>query len=496
VAYTYIDCDREQLFLLPPSMLDWLPEDDLAYFVIDAVKLLDTSVLHARYQDGPGRPAYHPDMMLSVMMYAYCMGVRSSRAIERACQRDISYRVITANKTPDHTTIARFRADNEAEMETIFIEVLKLCARAGLASLGRIAIDGTKIGSDAALDANRELDSIRAEIKAILAEASDADAKEDAEPQFLDASLPERFAKRGSRLQHLQAALAEAEAEEEAARAKLREALDKQMAAADAGRKMRGRKPEEPHAGLIRAEADHRAAEVQAASHPYEPEYHEALRQTEADLEKARAAAAAAPKEKITVNVTDPESRVMKTQTGWVQGYNVQASTNENQVVFAYAATTDHNDVNQLLPMIGATQHNATAAGITERIGLALLDAGYWSDENATADGPDRLIATTKDWKQRQAARELGTTEGPPPEDASPLEAMEHRLRTKEGAAAYATRSYTVEPVFGDVKENHGFRRFMRRGQRAAQAEAGLIFTTHNLMKIFCYNPSVVFGVT
>jgi hypothetical protein len=143
--------------------------------------------------------------------------------------------------------------------------------------------------------------------------------------------------------------------------------------------------------------------------------------------------------------------------------------------------------------MIEATEDMAQAAGITEEVGLVLADAGYWSEDNATAQGPERLIATTKDWKQRQAARELGNTTGPPPADASALEKMEHRLRTQEGAEAYAVRSYSVEPVFGDTKENRGFRRFVRRGLSAANSESSLIFTAHNLLKVFHHNPSVVF---
>ncbi len=497
MTHKYVDCDRDQLFLLPPSMLDWLPEDDLAYFVIDTVKVIDTSAFHDRYLDGPGRPAYHPDMMLALLLYAYCNGVRSSRAIERACRRDIAYRVIAANKVPDHATIARFRADNEVGIEGVFVQVLRLCATAGLASLGKIAIDGTKIGSDAALDANRDADAIRAEIKAILADAASTDASEDAEQQSLDGEpLPERLAKRGTRLSHLRAALAEAEAQEEAARAEEAESRAKAMAEAEAGRKLRGRKPEDPHAALVRAEADHLAAKVQAERHPLRPELIQAVMDAEDGLLAAQAAAAAAPSDKITVNVTDPESRIMSTNQGWIQGYNVQAAVNESQVVIAYSATTDHSDALQLLPMVRATEETASAAGIDGSIGLVLADAGYWGEENATADGPDRLIATTKDWKQRKAAREMGVTEGPPPPDASPLEQMEHRLRTKEGAAAYATRSYTVEPPFGNVKENLGFRRFMRRGQSAAQSESGLIFATHNLMKIFRSDPSVVFRAT
>jgi transposase len=492
VAFSYIECDRDQQFLLPPSMWDWLPEGHLAFFVIDAVGVIDTSSFHFTHLDGPGRPAYDPDMMLTLLLYAYCIGVRSSRAIEKSCLYDLAFRVIAANKVPDHGTIARFRADNEEAIKTVFIEVLRLCHLAGLASLGQIAIDGTKIGADAALDANRSLESIRAEIARILAEAADADRAElggDGDG-FV---LPDHLARRNSRLAHLQAARIQAEAQEEAAAKKIEDERERALAEAAAGRRLRGRKPCRPDEALVRAEADHLAAKVKADRRPRDPEAAQALVDAEANLATARERAESEPPADLEVNVTDPDSAIMKTKAGWTQGYNVQAAVNADQVVVAYAATTDHNDSNQLLPMIEATEKTAADAGIAEQIGLVLADAGYWSEDNATADGPNRLIATTKDWKQRKAAREMGTTTGPPPEDASALEQMEHRLRTAEGAAAYATRSHTVEPPFGNLKENRGFRRFMRRGIRAVESETALIFATHNLMKVFFYNPSAVF---
>ncbi len=495
MAYRYMDCDRDQLFLLPPSMWDWLPEDHLALFVIDAVSMFDTSAFHEPHpNDGAGRPAYSPDMMLALLLYAYCRGTRSSRVIERSCRIDVAFRVICANTMPDHTTIARFRADNEKAIEAVFVDVLRLCAAAGLASLGRIAIDGTKIGSDAALDANRDLEAIRAEIAKILAEAAEADTAEQASTAFFDDMVgPGPLAKRATRLAHLQAALAEAETQEKAARAGQAEPAAKAASEAAAGRKLRGRKPSDPHAALRRAESDLAATKAKAAQHRDRRGSDAEVGAATEHLAEATAAAEAAPATKTKVNVTDPESRIMKTAQGWIQGYNVQAAVNEHQVVIACSATQDHNDTNQLVAMMAATAEAAAAAGINDEMGLVLADAGYWSDDNATADGPERLIATTKDWKQRKAAKDLGTTVGPPPDDASTLEAMEHRLRTPEGAQAYATRSHTVEPVFGDTKENHGFRRFMRRGLSAAESEAKLIFATHNLEKIFHHNPSVIF---
>jgi len=205
------------------------------------------------------------------------------------------------------------------------------------------------------------------------------------------------------------------------------------------------------------------------------------------DSAEHRIAQAAPPPAEGKANTTDPESRIMKTASGWVQGYNAQAAVNDHQVIVAASVTQEHNDVNQLVPMMEAVTSQAAAAGIDGEVGTVLADAGYWSDDNATADGPDRLIATTKDWKQRKAARELGTTVGPPPDGASPLEAMEHRLRTPDGTATYALRSCTVEPVFGQAKENRGVRRFMRRGLAAAHSEWSLVCATGNVLKLFTH---------
>jgi hypothetical protein len=296
-------------------------------------------------------------------------------------------------------------------------------------------------------------------------------------------------------LARLQAALEEIEAQEAAARATVEATAEHATQEAAQGRKLRGRKPKDPAAALVRAQADLAATKVKAARAPASEELAAAVTKAAGDLEAAELAAAEAPAEKFVANITDPESRIMKTKDGWVQGYNVQVAANQDQVVVAYALTQDHNDVGQLLPMIEQTEQVASKAGIEEPIGQVTADAGYWSEANATAPGPDRLIATTGDWKQRKAARELAATSDPLPEDASPLEAMEHALRSEEGAAAYATRSHTVEPVFGDTKENRGFRRFMRRGLSAADAEAALIFASHNLLKVFHHNPKVVFSV-
>ncbi|MGH9065809.1 MAG: transposase [Acidimicrobiales bacterium] len=394
-------------------MAEWLPEDHLAWFVLDTVSLVDTSAFHARYpKDGPGRPAWDPEMLLALLIYAYCQGLRSSRRIEAACRSDVAFRVICANRIPDHASIARFRADHEAAIEAAFVDVLSLCARAEMVSLGVIAIDGTKIAADAALDANRRASTIRAEVAAILAEAASSDATEGSELSLVGApQLPEPFRRRDTRRARLEAALAEIEAQEDARAEKESERAEKAAAEAAEGRKLRGRKPSDPHAALARAEADLAATKNKAARQE-EEQAKQSLAGAEEALDRARQAAEAAPgPEEARANTTDPQSRMMKTRTGFVQGYNAQAAVNERQIVLAAMVTQDANDVHQLVPMMDEAAAMVAAAGVAQaELGLVLADAGYWSEHNATAEGPDRLIATLKDWKQRKAARELGTT--------------------------------------------------------------------------------------
>lgn len=485
-------------------MRDWLPESHLVWFVLDVVEAIDRAVFHARHvRSGPGRPAYHPDQMLALLIYAYANGVRSSRQIQRLCSSDVAYRVICADRRPDHATIARFRADHQEAFKQVFVDVLRLCAEAGLASLGTVAIDGTKIEANAAMSANRQAETIAAEVERILKEAEVTDAKEQALfGSGTGRELPAHLARRSSRLTHLQAAQAELDTQRVQAEARAAEETAAARAAADEGRRLNGKKPtQDPYVERARAQIDIEVLRQRAAKptkseakgrrtpgtkpQPDTPtSRHRALPDAQARLEAAEAAVAEAERT-AKVNVTDPQSRIMKTRTGFAQAYNAQGAVNEHQILLANALTQEVNDVRQFVPMVNATGCNAHLVGVQGGIDLSLADAGYWSQANATAPGPDRLIATTKDYKQRLAAREMGACVGPPPADAGPLEAMEHRLRTEEGAAAYALRSQTVEPVFGIIKATLGFRRFSRRGLAAGQSEWNLVCAVHNLLKLF-----------
>lgn len=514
MALSYLPVDRDQQFLLPPSMREWLPEGHLAWFVLEVVGRVDTSVLHARHpNDGVGRRAYDPDMLLALVIYAYCTGVRSSRQIERLCEVDIAFRVLAAGHAPDHTTVARFRQDHDDLAVQLFTDVLMLCAEAGLAKVGVVAIDGTKIAADASLRANRTRAQIEAEVRAMFADAQAVDAGEDRlfgedRGDELPAELADprrRGARLDAALKVLDAQRRARDAEQAAARTARRQAWDqRRQDAADDDHRPGGRPPadlelelaeealahEERRAEQRRQQRAEREADAAANGHKVRGSKptveHRDLRRARERVARARARAAEAAKNTPAdaderVNVTDPDSRIMKDPHGWVQGYNAQAAVNQHGVVLAADVTQDANDVEQCTPMMAATQANLDAAGITEPVGTMLFDAGYLSEDNLTAEGPDRLIATGKAWKLRRS----DPTDGSPPDDATAIEAMEHRLRTADGSTLYAMRQHTVEPVFGDVKHLRGFRRFTRRGLRAVDAEWKLQMAAHNILKMF-----------
>jgi transposase len=540
MALSYLPVDRAQQFLLPPDMGAWLPEGHLVWLVVEVVERLDTSGLHAVHgRVGVGRRAYDPDMLLALLIYAYCTGVRSSRRIERLCEVDVAYRVICAGWIPDHSTIARFRQGCERVAVRLFAEVLAVCAQAGLARVGVVAVDGTKMEADASMRANRSRAQLEAEVAAMFAQAETIDDEEDG--RFGDGrgdELPVGLRDRGGRAARLAAALREVEAQEAARRAAEAARGASGQQARGGSRRGRRRADEEvaqavqalanveaelaaPDSPLARVEAELAAAVETAAARQRanrtargklmgrprktpggrtvarkqaQRDRQAALaerrrRHAQARLDKARGRAAeraiqAKARRAPTANVTDPDSRIMKTAGGWVQGYNAQSAVNTCGVVLAATVTQDHNDVAQCIPMMAAVEANLAAADVAEPVGTMLFDAGYLSEDNLTATGPDRLIATAKTWQLRRAAKADGYTIGDPPPDASPIEAMEHRLRSQEGAELYGLRQHTIEPIFGHTKHNRGFTRFVRRGLSAVNAEWQLIAATNNLLKL------------
>lgn len=508
VTREYLCPARDQLFLMPVSMRDWLDEGHLAFFVLDVIGELETRGLHHRPGGCAGRPPYEPEMMVAVLLYAYCCGIRSSRQIEAHCRTDAAFRVICGGLVPDHATIARFVVEHEQSLEGLFVEGLRVCAAAGLADLSVVALDGTKIAADASLQRNRDGEWIQREVAKLMAltgqEEQPAAAGADALPGV--ESVAEISSPAG-RLARLMAALAVVEAEDQAVAEEAARQAQAAAAKAEHGRKLAGRKPTEPQAALARAEIDHRvaserlasmqtarAAKLQAAARgeklkappPCRIEHAKgALARAEAALAGAKQAIKAVPPQAHRANITDPDSRIMSTKDGWVQGYNAQAIVNPKQIVLACEVSQDAGDVQLYEPMNDKLTQSLTAAGITGEIELELADAGYCSEHNLTCPGPDRLIATQKSHKQRATARELGLADGPPPPGLSATEEMEHLLRTPQGATAYKQRSQLIEPVFGDRKHNRQIRRFRRRGLDAARSEWAFIHLAGNMLKLY-----------
>jgi len=455
MAYNFLPCDRNQAYLLPPSLTDWLPPDHLAWFVLDAVEQIDLTDFYKKYRtDGVGNSAFHPSMMVALLIYSYCTGERSSRKIEKHCQTDVAYKVVTANQYPDHSTISRFRKDNQSHLKTLFLEILRLCSEAGFVKLGKVSLDGTKIKANASLSANRTLKHLEQEIDKMLSEAEAKDAEEDKAygADKRGDELPEELRDRNSRINRLKACKARLEHQKAEAEKQQQDKIDARKAKEDStGKKPRGREPK-----------------------PAE----------EAGNTEAKA------------NVTDPDSRIMKTRKGFVQGLNAQAVTTEQQIIVAEDVTQEENDKQQLHPMLEQAEENRQAVEIEEEMGVALADAGYCSEENFTkkpAGDVELLVATQKDYKQRKAMAEQPPPEEPIPENLSPTELMERKLRTERGRELYKIRGQTVEPVFGQIKDVRGFGRFMQRGIEACRGEWSLICATHNLLKLWrsgkaCWN--------
>jgi len=439
VAFNFLPCDRDQPYLMPPSLKDWLPQDHLAWFLLDAVNEMDLRPFYARHrEDGWGAPAFEPTMMVTLLLYAYCMGERSSRRIERRCQEDIAFRVITANSAPDHSTIARFRQANERALSVCFTQVLGLCAAAGLVRVGVVALDGTKIEANASLYANRGLEAIDAEVQAMLAEAAATDRREDellGEDNRGD-ELPEGLRSQEGRLRRLKECKARLESEDVKARYEA-ELARRAAIEAETGRRPVGRPPK-----------------------PKRP-----------------------TKNSLVANPTDPDSRVMKRQYTYLQGYNAQAVVSEDHIVLAAALTQDSVDVHQLHPMLHEARANLASAGISKRIGLALTDSGYYSEANlevAEQKNPELLVAVRNERDQRR-----GEVSGRGVFTGRRGRVMQGKLATERGRTLYAKRAHTVEPVFGHIKEVRKVRRFARRGLGACDVEWKLVCATHNLLKLW-----------
>lgn len=445
VSFNFVGGDREQSFLLPVSVADWLPEDHLAWFVIDAVDQLDLEAFTAAYRrDGRGGAAVHPRVMVALLVYAYSIGTVSSRRIERACREQVPFRVITGNLVPDHTSIARFRRRHEKALAGLFTQVLRVCQAAGMASVGMVALDGTKMVANASKAANRGKDAIIQQVEELMAGADAADAAEDAAhgKSGRGDELPAQLRGRKDRLARLQEAQRQLQAREDADAAAHQQRLEERRQLEQArGSKLRGRKPK-----------------PDSQKHGAKP---------------------------ARVNMTDPDSRMMPTRSnGFVQGYNAQAVANQDQIIITATITTISNDQTLLHPMLTATRTQLQEAGITEPVGVLLADAGYATEAALAAlteTDPDCYIATRN---MRANPHPRNGTRGPLKNNATQMQHMDRKVSRASGQKIYKLRQQIIEPVFGQIKHAQGIRGFTRRGLTAVDAEWKLICAAHNLLKL------------
>jgi len=453
----FLSSDRDQPMLLPPDLRDWLDEDHLAWFVIESIEELDLEPFYAAYRsDGHGRAAHEPKMMLTLLAYAYSVGERSSRQIERRCREDVAFRVISANQIPDHATIARFRVRHEAALADLFGQVLGLCADAGIVDAGVLAVDGTKLAASASNHSTRSYEQIAAEI---LAEAGRIDAAEDEiHGDARGDELPEHLASREGRRAWLRDA---------------KERLERERAAKAQAVPAERRKRLE----LCRRRLVEDWRTEQRANRDYEAYRARGVMRDGRRFGRPPNPHTPAEKPEGKINLTDPDSKNMKSFRGYVQGYNAQAVTTESQIIVAAEIAPDGIDFTQLDPMISAAERELESAGVSEGPEVVLADAGYWSNGHIDAlreRGITPIVAPDAHSREGPRKTRLG----------GPYDFMRRAIATEQGADLYSRRQWMVEPVFADIKSNRRMGRFKRRGRAAVRSEWRLIAATHNLLKL------------
>jgi transposase len=448
VGFNFLDAAVDQGFLLPPDMREWLDPGHLAFFVMDAVDQFDLSGFQCGYRsDGRGGAAYAPEVMVRLLLFSYCEGVRSSRQIERRCARDVAYRVLAGNRVPDHATIARFRDRHRVALGKVFVEVLRLCADAGLLRVGLLALDGTKLQADASSFQNYDRDrlvkaigELEKQVAQILAEAAGQDAAEDAaDRDRSDSGAPPELRNRTERLAKLKAAKQRLDAEA----AEAQRIQDQRRAAWETAPGRKGGPPgvRPPKRGGAR---------------------------------------------NGKTNLTDPDSRIMHTRDGFRQGFNGQAVATNDQVIVAAEVVPDNFDFDAFHPMLEAARGNLDAAGVADPIRAVVADAGYSNKQNRTrpavqGDNPILLVAVPRLGAARPAAGQEKKTDPRFRNDAS-LAKMAKRLANPAGSRLYARRKTMIEPVFGQIKQLGG-PRMRHRGRDKVNTEWKMMAAAHNLLK-------------
>ena len=449
---TYRAWRPDQAWLLPPSPQDWLPEGHLVYFLRDAVRELDISAITSHYErELRGFPPFHPRMMLTLLIFHYATGTRSSRKIRPRCEQDVACRVIVGEDTPEFHAISEFRRRHVAAFEKLFVEVLRLASASGLLKLGRLALDGTKIKANASRHKAMSYDRMQTEevrlqqeIRELLAQAEAEDQAEDAQQgsNRRGDELPDELPRRESRLAKIREAKAALEAEARAQAAA-------EHAAKNAVREAEGKEPQSIHLDDVKPEA------------------------------------------KAQRNFTDPDSKIRQASNkGWDQCGNAQALVDESQLIIAAAVTPQANDVRQVAPMLDQMEANFPAAEITQRPKDFVADAGYYSDDNTPAVRSHTRTPYIATQRLKHHEQLPPKPQGRIPKSLTPKQRMARTLRTKTGHDIYKKRKGQVEPVFGQIKQTGGFRQFALRGIAKMQAEWQLVCLTHNLLKLWRAAPA------
>jgi transposase len=449
---TFRPYQPDQQLLLPPSIEEWLPEGHLGRFVREVVATLDLGAIEDAYAEGPGQPPYHPRLMVTLLLYAYSSGTYSSRRMAAKLVDDVAFRYLAAGNTPDFRTLSDFRKTHGVALNGLFVQVLQLCAAAGLVKLGRVAVDGTKVKANAskhkamsyARMSEREA-ALKQQVAELLARAQAVDEAEDAEygADRRGDELPEELQRAEGRLAKILAAKAALEAQ-------AREQAVKDAAVAKANQAERERKEQ--------------ANGRRFGGKPFQVP----------DPEQAK------PASKAQRNFTDPESRIQRTADGFIQGYTaVLAVDDEAQVIVAQHVTPNAAEVHELLPAVNAIERDLGRAP-----DQVLADAGYWSDENLAKLAEKNIDGYVARGRVQHGEPSPPAPRGRIPKQMSVAERMRRKLQTKAGRAVYARRKTIVEPVNGQIKQARGFRQFLRRGVERVTQEWSLICTAHNLLKL------------
>jgi len=443
----FVQCDRDTLFLMPPSIQDWLPEDHLARFILDIVSQLDLRTLENAYA-GRGSDAYPPGMLLALLFYGYATGVFSSRKLEAATYESVAFRYIAANTHPDHDTIATFRKRFLDQLKPLFAQILMIARTLGVLRLGKVSLDGTKVKANASKHkalswqhACKLEKQINEEVEALLRQAEEADKNNLADGM----SIPEELARREDRLENIAKAKAEIQRRASERYAKEKDAYEKKMAERKVKEQETGKNPRGP------------------TPKPPEP----------------------GPKKTDQVNLTDEDSRIMPTSGGgFEQTYNAQAGVDmDSMLIVENHVTQQPNDKQEIKPAL----ENLTA--LPDKLGTVdalAADTGYFSEDNVKRCGQKHIvpyIATGRD-KHNQSLKERFSEPGPFPEDADAVTKMKHTLKTSEGKKLYAKRKSTVETVIGIIKAVMGFRQFLLRGLDSVSGEWNLVCIAYNLKRV------------